>query len=125
MLYTIPTFYVINSTFRVRCLQLLRLPPAAEGNSLHSFCIHKAAHAPLFAQQTLQPKRRTLGSVEALACTDARSDHAVLDFLVTFFIKKKGKNRNYLTASTLKNLRSIQHQKQPSIQIKLIYVTLY
>jgi hypothetical protein len=32
--------------------------------------------------------------VEALACTDARSDYAVLDFLVTFFIKKKGKNKN-------------------------------
>jgi hypothetical protein len=29
--------------------------------------------------------------VEALACTDARSDHAVLDFFVSFFIKKKRK----------------------------------
>src|SRR5438309_10683654 len=28
--------------------------------------------------------------------SNARSDHAVLDFLVTFFIKKKGKNNNYL-----------------------------
>jgi hypothetical protein len=37
---------------------------------------------------------------EALACTDARSDHAVLDFLVTFFIKKKGKNNHLLSAST-------------------------
>jgi hypothetical protein len=27
--------------------------------------------------------------VEALACTDARSDYAMLDFLGTFFIKKK------------------------------------
>jgi hypothetical protein len=40
--------------------------------------------------------RCTLGNVEALACTDARSDHAVLDFLVTFFIKKKGKNKKSL-----------------------------
>jgi len=35
--------------------------------------------------------------VEAMACTDARSDYAVLDFLGTFFIKKKGAdNNNYL-----------------------------
>jgi hypothetical protein len=38
--------------------------------------------------------------VEALARTDARSDHAVLDFLGTFFIKKKGKNNHLLPAST-------------------------
>jgi hypothetical protein len=38
--------------------------------------------------------------VVALACTDARSDHAVLDFLGTFFIKKKGTNKNLLSAST-------------------------
>ena len=60
----------------------------------------KAAHAPSLAQQTIQPKRCTLGNGEALARTDARSDHAVLDFLVTFFIKKKGKNKNLLSAST-------------------------
>jgi len=42
--------------------------------------------------------------VEAQARTDARSDHAVLDFLVTFFIKKKGKNKNPLLARKLKTL---------------------
>jgi len=42
--------------------------------------------------------------VEAQACTDARSDHAVLDFLVTFFIKKKGKNNHLLLARKLKIL---------------------
>jgi len=30
--------------------------------------------------------------VEALASTDARSDHAVLDFLVTFFINVERNN---------------------------------
>jgi hypothetical protein len=44
-----------------------------------------------------------------MARTDARSDHAVLDFLVTFFIKKKGKNNNLLLVSTFKNFRSIKH----------------
>jgi hypothetical protein len=38
--------------------------------------------------------------------------HAVLDFLVTFFIKKKGKNKNLPAASTLRILRRIQHVKQ-------------
>jgi hypothetical protein len=42
--------------------------------------------------------------VEALACTDARSDHAVLDFLVTFFIKKKGKNKKYMYEISLQIL---------------------
>jgi hypothetical protein len=38
--------------------------------------------------------------VEALARTDARSDHAVLDFFVSFFIKKKRKNNHLLSAIT-------------------------
>jgi hypothetical protein len=33
--------------------------------------------------------------VEALARQNARSDRVCLDFLVTFFIKKKGKNKNW------------------------------
>ena len=55
------------------------------------------------AKQYIRQYRCTLGSVEALARTDARSDHAVLDFLVTFFIKKKGKNKNYMSVSMLKS----------------------
>jgi hypothetical protein len=39
--------------------------------------------------------------VEALARQNARSDRVCLDFLVTFFIKKKGKNNRLLSASTL------------------------
>jgi hypothetical protein len=66
----------------------------------------------LLAKPATPPKSCTLGNVEALASTDARSDYAVLDFLVTFFIKKKGKNNHLLSASTLKNCRSIQHLKQ-------------
>jgi hypothetical protein len=38
--------------------------------------------------------------VEAMACTDARSDHAMLELFCCFFIKKKGKNKNLLLAST-------------------------
>jgi len=38
--------------------------------------------------------------VEALARTDARSDYAVLDFFVSFFIKKKRKKSHLLSAST-------------------------
>jgi len=106
MLYTksfhvpTPLFYVINSSFRVRYLQLLCLPPDAEGNLLHFAVSTQAPHALSLDKPSTQPRRCTSGSVEALACTDARSDHAVLDFLVTFFIKKKGKNNHLLSAST-------------------------
>src|SRR5436305_15147531 len=78
----------------------------------------KATPAPLLAKQTTQPKRCTSGSVEALVSTDARSDHAVLDFLVTFFIKKKGKTRTLCKRLHLMHLHLQQHSKQ-------IYVTLY
>jgi len=50
----------------------------------------------LLAQQYTPILKSLLGNVVALARTDARRDHAVLDFLVTFFIKKKGKLNNYL-----------------------------
>jgi len=70
------------------------LPFNAEGNPLNCSVSIKATHAFLLAKQTTESKRCTFGSVEAVACTDARSDHAVLDFLVTFFIKKKGKNKS-------------------------------
>ena len=63
---------------------------------LTHYVSHKATHALLLAKQTTQLKRCILGNGEALARTDARSDHAVLDFLVTFFIKKKGKNNSYM-----------------------------
>jgi hypothetical protein len=63
----------------------------------HTYSVSiKATHAPLLAKPATLPKSCTLGNVEALACTDARSDYAVLDLLVTFFIKKKGKNNHYL-----------------------------
>jgi|SRR4051812_24207421 hypothetical protein len=65
----------------------------------------KALHALLLAKQTTQLKQCTLGNVEALARTDARSDHAVLDFFVSFFIKKKRKNRNLLSASTTTSIK--------------------
>ena len=88
-MYQPPTFYVINSTFRVRYLPLLYLPPDAEGNPPHRFRTHKAAHSLLLSKPLTQPNRYTLDSVEALARTDARSDHAVLDFFVSFLSRKK------------------------------------
>jgi hypothetical protein len=54
----------------------------------------KTTHALLLAKPATPLMRCTSCNEEALARTDARSDHAVLDFLVTFFIKKKGKNKN-------------------------------
>jgi len=36
------------------------------------------------------------GNGEALASTDARSDHVVLDFFVSFCIKAKRKSKNYM-----------------------------
>jgi hypothetical protein len=91
-----PTFYVINSTFRIRYLPLLYFPSDAEGNPPHYAVSTQAPHALLLSKQTTPPNRCTLGNVEAQACTDARSDHAVLDFFVSFFIKKKRKNKNLL-----------------------------
>jgi hypothetical protein len=92
---------VINTTFRVRCLQLLRLPPDAEGNPPHYAVSITIAHALLLSKQTTQPNRCNLDSVEALACTDARSDHAVLElFGYLFLSREKGKNNYLLSAST-------------------------
>jgi hypothetical protein len=55
-----------------------------------------------------------------MACTDARSDYAVLDFLVTFFIKKKGKNNDLLSASTPTTTKGYTaHQTDNTIQKKL------
>jgi hypothetical protein len=76
--------------------RLLSLPPDAEGNPPYYSVSNKAPHALLLSKQTTLSKRCILGNEEALACTDARRVYAVLDFLVTFFIKKKGKNENYL-----------------------------
>src|ERR1700759_2783389 len=76
------------------------LLPDAEGNVPYCAVSINILHAFLLAKQIAQPTRCTLGSVEALACTDARRDHAVLDFFVSFFIKKKRKNSNLLSAST-------------------------
>ena len=48
----------------------------------------------LLLAQPFTPKQRcTLGSVEAMARKNARSDRVFLDFLGTFFIKKKGTKR--------------------------------
>jgi hypothetical protein len=58
--------------------------------------------------------------VEALARTDARSDHAVLDFLVTFFIKKKGKNNRLLLASSLKNSYHLNSTQTSSTLLNLL-----
>jgi len=46
-----------------------------------------------------------------VARTDARSDHAVLDFLGTFCVKTKGANKNLLLAITPQQLSCIQHPK--------------
>jgi hypothetical protein len=43
----------------------------------------------MLAEQTTSSKRCTLGRVEALACTDARSDHAVLELFGYFFFQEK------------------------------------
>jgi hypothetical protein len=45
----------------------------------------KTTHSPLFAKPTSTPKRCTLGNGVALASTDARSDHAVLELFGYFF----------------------------------------
>ena len=75
----------------------LRCPPFnAIGTPPHPLCIYNITLTPLLAQPSTPLKKCTLGSVEAQARTDARSDHAVLDFLVTFFIKKKGKDKKYM-----------------------------
>jgi hypothetical protein len=70
------------------------LPFNAEGNLLIRSVSIKAPHALLLAKQTTSLKRCTIGNGEALARQNARSDRVCLDFLVTFFIKKKGKNKN-------------------------------
>jgi hypothetical protein len=72
------------------------LLPVAKGNPPYYQLSIKSAPASLLAQQHIPIQQSLLGNGEALARTDARSDHAVLDFLVTFFIKKKGKNKNLL-----------------------------
>jgi hypothetical protein len=62
------------------------LPLDAEGNPLIHHVSINIAQAILLANPSTQLNRCTLGSVEALARTDARSDHAVLDFFVSFCI---------------------------------------
>jgi hypothetical protein len=87
---------VLHHPFCLRYLQLRCLPFNAEGNLLSYSVSIKTTPAPLLAKPYTPKQRCTLGNVEALACKDARSDHAVLDFLCTFFIKKKGANKNHL-----------------------------
>ena len=69
--------------------------PVAKGNPPHLHCIHQS-HTSTIVSQTIhnQYYNALLGNAEALARKNARSDHVFLDFLVTFFIKKKGKNKN-------------------------------
>jgi hypothetical protein len=57
-------------------------------------CIHPSRTYTIVSQTNLLNKRCTLGNVVALAGQNARSDRVCLDFLVTFFIKKKGKDEN-------------------------------
>jgi len=61
-------------------------------SSEHLNCTRK----PSTAKPYPQILKSFLGNVAALARTDARSDHAVLDFLGTFCIKTKGANKNLL-----------------------------
>ena len=76
------------------------MPSIAKGNQPCGAVSAKAAHASLLAKPYTLKQKWSLGNVVGLASTDARRDHAVLDFLVTFFIKKKGKNNHLLSAST-------------------------
>src|SRR3954451_11258399 len=71
----------------------------------------------LLAKQCIKQSSCTLGNGEGMACTNyltetnkkhysrsnARSDHAVLDFFVSFCIKAKRKINLLLLASSLKN----------------------
>ena len=77
----------------------------------------------MLAQQTASLKRCILGNGEALACTDARSDHAVLDFFVSFCIKAKRKNNHLLSASASTTLSCIQHLKQVALSLTYLFDT--
>src|SRR6476660_6749165 len=89
---------ILNKTSSLQCTTLF-LPftlqwnsamlPDAEGNLPHPPCNYNIAPAPLLAKQTNKQSRCTSGSVEALACTDARSDYAVLELFGYFFFQEK------------------------------------
>ena len=70
--------------------------PVANGNPPHLRCIHPSLLQILLAQPYTSTLQSLLGNGEALASTDARSNHAVLYFSGTFFIKKKGAKDNYM-----------------------------
>ena len=86
LLFCVLTFLVINipihlhqpiaTLFDSRCRRLLPL----------LYCIHHSTPALLLAQPFTSKQRCTLSSVEALASTDARSDHAVLELFGYFFL---------------------------------------
>jgi hypothetical protein len=65
------------------------LIPGAEGNHPSITFLTKVTPALLLAQPFTPKQRCTLGSVEALASTDARRDHAVLELFGYFFFQEK------------------------------------
>src|SRR5437763_15701408 len=93
---------------------------------LISYASYSFTPAPLLAKQTTQPKRCILGNVEALARTDARSDHAVLELFCFFFLsREKRKISTICIKLTYINLINKKHSKQIcSIQniFKLPYI---
>ena len=65
------------------------LLPDANGNHLYHFVSFNITRALLSAIPSSQHNKCTLSSVEALACTDARKDHAVLELFCFFFLSRE------------------------------------
>src|SRR4051794_26629488 len=94
---------VLNSTFCLPYLKFSDSPPDANGNLPCCTSLPKVKPAPLLAQPSTPKHRCTLGSVEGMARTDARSDHAVLELFCCFFLSREksktriiGKRSHYL-----------------------------
>ena len=105
-------------------IRLLRSTPDAEGNHPYYSLSIKAAHASLLAQPYTPILQSLLGNGEALASTDARRDHAVLDFLVTFLSRKKWQTKIHCKQSNFKTLTNLKaHPKW--FYSKAIHLTIY
>ena len=68
---------------------LLSPPPGAKGNQPHLLSIYLIHQPHSQPYHTKQCNRYTLGNVEALASTDARSDYAVLELFCNFFLSRE------------------------------------
>ena len=85
MSYVFPFWFSAKYAYAVQSLR----PKAI--HLTHSVSIN-ITPALLLAKHTTKPYRCTLGNVEGLASTDARSDHAVLElFGYLFLSREKGK----------------------------------